>query len=96
MPLTVFNRDGSDHRVAITDHMRKGAASHALVPAGKRKVVILNLGRSFCRYDLTAAVEGFQGFLRRFAGRVETGRTGYSDPGPWVDRCSRKSVRAGL
>ena len=31
-------------------------------------------------YDFTAKVEELPGFARRFAGRVETGRDGYSDP----------------
>lgn len=32
-------------------------------------------------YDVTVTAEGDSGFLRRFAGHVETGEAGVSDPG---------------
>ena len=31
-------------------------------------------------YDFTVRVDGFEGYERRFAGRVETGEDGVSDP----------------
>ncbi len=43
-------------------------------------IVVLDLTKSFGWYDVTVKVDGFQRFEQRFAGRVETGKSSYSDP----------------
>lgn len=40
----------------------------------------VDLGGSRRWYDLTVTAEGDKAFLRRFAGHVENGRPGVSDP----------------
>jgi phospholipase C len=50
------------------------------VPAGATRRHRWSLRRSARWYDLTARVLGLPSFLRRFAGRVENGRDGLSDP----------------
>lgn len=50
------------------------------VPAGATRSHHWSLRRSARWYDFTARVLGMPSFLRRFAGRVETGRDGLSDP----------------
>ncbi|NBB20666.1 DUF756 domain-containing protein, partial [Runella sp. CRIBMP] len=42
--------------------------------------VVLDLKTSFGWYDFSVEVEGFDSFEQRFAGRVETGKTSFSDP----------------
>ena len=45
-----------------------------------RLTVAIPLARSFGWYDLRVRVPEFPGYGQRFAGRVETGREGFSDP----------------
>jgi phospholipase C len=40
----------------------------------------MSLSRSHRWYDFSATITGIKPFLRRFAGRVETGKSGFSDP----------------
>lgn len=47
---------------------------------GSLQSVILDLTSSFGWYDFSVKVEGFENFEQRFAGRVETGKTSFSDP----------------
>jgi phospholipase C len=66
--------EGSSRELVITDNAYKASPLK-----GKRKVVV-DLGNSKGWYDLTVRVSGVEGFERRFAGRVETGRESISDP----------------
>lgn len=47
---------------------------------GSTLSVIPDLKASFGWYDFSVKVEGFDAFEQRFAGRVETGKTTFSDP----------------
>jgi phospholipase C len=60
----------------------EGSATRRLLaePRGTARLV-WQLGPSDHWYDMTARMEGDPFFLRRFAGRVETGRDGRTDPG---------------
>jgi phospholipase C len=40
----------------------------------------IDLSKQFEWYDFTVTVEGSKIFGRRYAGRVETGESGFSDP----------------
>ncbi|HEY0480692.1 MAG TPA: phospholipase C, phosphocholine-specific [Kofleriaceae bacterium] len=51
-----------------------------VVPAGQERVRPWSLERSARWYDVSVTARGLPGFLRRFAGRVETGRDSLSDP----------------
>lgn len=42
--------------------------------------IILDLNNSFGWYDFSISLIGFDSFVRRYAGRVETGENSYSDP----------------
>jgi phospholipase C len=50
------------------------------VAAGKSRKVVVPASKSACWYDFTVRLKGHEKFARRFAGRVETGRIGLSDP----------------
>jgi phospholipase C len=52
----------------------------AIAP-GQSMTVVCALGPSDNWYDLTVSDEGLAGFSRRFAGKVESGRPGKTDPG---------------
>lgn len=67
--------------IEVLDNSYKGKTiikTIAKSNAGDR--IILNLEKSFGWYDFTIKVKGNMVFERRFAGRVETGRSGFSDP----------------
>ncbi|MNE61045.1 Non-hemolytic phospholipase C precursor [compost metagenome] len=42
--------------------------------------IVLDLTKNHSWYDFSVKVEGFDTFEKRYAGRVETGKDGYSDP----------------
>jgi phospholipase C len=50
------------------------------VKTAEQKHVSLKLSKQFGWYDFTIRVTGHDVFERRYAGRVETGRPGFSDP----------------
>ncbi|HEY4063936.1 MAG TPA: phospholipase C, phosphocholine-specific [Puia sp.] len=53
--------------------------SHSL-PAGGSSIVVLPLEKSHSWYDFLVEIDGHPAFKKRYAGRVETGRPGISDP----------------
>jgi phospholipase C len=64
----------------IKDHgYGSGDRVIALAPRGRRALT-LALARSHCWYDFSVTIAGAEQYLRRFAGRVETGKSGISDP----------------
>ncbi|HXF27260.1 MAG TPA: phospholipase C, phosphocholine-specific [Bryobacteraceae bacterium] len=69
-----------DYLFQITDRAYGGGDRWKTLRAGEKTAIILDLKRSWSWYDFSVRVEGFAQFERRFAGRVETGKTGYSDP----------------
>jgi phospholipase C len=72
------------HTVEVRDNAyKKPGIKRAFDPReskGSVSTIILDLGSSFGWYDFTLKVTGAEPFERRFAGRVETGRDGFSDP----------------
>jgi len=61
----------------ITDHSYKSGARTVSLAAGERKSVVMSLKKSGNWYDFSLASGDYS---RRFAGRVETGSVGISDP----------------
>jgi phospholipase C len=51
-----------------------------LLAAGVSRSLILRLARSHQWYDFNVTVAGESHYLRRYAGRVDTGKSGFSDP----------------
>ena len=60
---------------------------------GERQTLPVDLAESFRWYDLAVTVAGADGFSRRYAGRVENGQPGMSDP--QIGRNGVASVQAG-
>jgi phospholipase C len=67
--------EGGDGQVTITDNAYKKGTLKA-----RKGATVLDLKGSKGWYDFTVRVAGSDGFERRFAGRVETGKEGVSDP----------------
>lgn len=77
--LTLVNKGAATATLRLTNGY--GGPSRVLrVRAGETVKHTVDLAASRCWYDLTVTVDGQAGFLRRFAGHVENGRPGVSDP----------------
>ena len=62
-------------------HNAYGIAGRSVtLAAGDKRKFTIDLKKSFCWYDFSVRVDGQTNFLRRYAGRVETGKPGFSDP----------------
>ncbi len=72
---------GRSYELRITDHATGTASRVISLHAGNKQSVVLNLKRSLRWYDFSVTIAGADMFLRRYAGRVETGQPGFSDPG---------------
>ncbi|HEY7184183.1 MAG TPA: phospholipase domain-containing protein, partial [Blastocatellia bacterium] len=79
--LQIANLDReSSYTVEITDLAYKQAKQTKIIaPAGTARV-LLDLESSSNWYDFSLKISGVEGFEKRYAGRVETGRPGISDP----------------
>ena len=79
--LEIKNTDGSKLRtIQITDNAYQTAPVTFSLAAGKSVSKVLDLKKSHNWYDFTLTVKGEAGFAKRYAGRVETGEPGYTDP----------------
>jgi len=76
----LVNSDKVARTVTITDlSYKQGHISKILAP-GASVHVVFDLNNSHHWYDLEMKVDGFTGYVERFAGRVETGIAGKTDP----------------
>ena len=72
-----FKNNGAACTVEIVDHSYGGVYPSRRIGAGETATVLLPLAKSHGWYDVSVRVGGFE---QRFAGRVETGKDGMSDP----------------
>jgi phospholipase C len=70
---------GNKNTVEVIDHYRKTAQAK-LLDASARASVILDLNKSHGWYDCTIKVKGNNSFVKRYAGRIETGKESFTDP----------------
>jgi phospholipase C len=78
--LRVISRAERDWTLQVKDHGYKSGDHMMVVKAGGDQKLLLVLERSHHWYDFSVTLSGADRFLRRFAGRVETGKSGFSDP----------------
>jgi phospholipase C len=78
--LTIRNKTGRNISLEIKDNgYRQPIHSKAISPAASA-TILLDLSKSFGWYDASIGISGNPLFTNRFAGRVETGKDGYTDP----------------
>lgn len=65
--------------LTITDNAYKQRGKKVSLKGGSATSV-LDLSKSHNWYDFSLRIEGFPDYSQRFAGRVETGLPGFSDP----------------
>ena len=78
--VTITNLGKKPQTIAITDHAYKTNNHKKIVPASGKATLVLDLQKSHSWYDFGIKVAGHNSFEKRYAGRVETGRAGYTDP----------------
>jgi phospholipase C len=78
--LRVYNGAERALTVRVRDHGYKSGDHAAVIEPGGSGAIAMALGQSYWWYDFSVTIAGAEGFLRRFAGRVETGKSGFSDP----------------
>jgi len=78
--LKLHNLSISNHIIEITDHAYKTNNHKKALTAGSKSTIALGLINSYGWYDFRVRVTGSNGFEKRYAGRVETGKPSYSDP----------------
>jgi len=66
--------------VEIVDNAYGATALKKRVAGAHGTVVVLDLAKSFGWYDFSVRIAGVERFEKRYAGRVETGKSSYSDP----------------
>jgi phospholipase C len=72
--------DAPSYDIEITDQSYNHKPIVKIVRAGREETILLDLKRSFGWYDFTLKIRGNESFMQRYAGRVETGEPGFSDP----------------
>jgi len=75
-----LKNNGDACTVMIVDNVYKGEYPAKSLAAGEQTVMTLPLAKSQGWYDFRVQVKGHGGFEKRYAGRIETGRDGISDP----------------
>jgi phospholipase C len=72
------------HQLIITDSVYKKETVRRTIPASRASQneisFLLDPSRYFGWYDFRITVEGFKNFEKKYAGRVETGEDGFTDP----------------
>ncbi|MBO0726826.1 MAG: DUF756 domain-containing protein, partial [Blastocatellia bacterium] len=77
--ITNLSRESSC-TVEITDLAYKQAKQTKIIAPSGTVSIPLDLERSSNWYDFSLKISGVEGFEKRYAGRVETGKIGISDP----------------
>ncbi|MBS1502535.1 MAG: phospholipase C, phosphocholine-specific [Bacteroidetes bacterium] len=78
--LSFINHSANTQTVTITDHSYKTNDHKLTIPASGKSSLVLDLGKSHHWYDFSVNVADATDFERRYAGRVETGKPGFTDP----------------
>jgi phospholipase C len=78
--LRIVNHGDEARELTIRDHAYGNKAITRLLQPGTEESIPFDLGKSSRWYDIGVEVEGSTRFSRRYAGRVENGEHGISDP----------------
>lgn len=79
--LLLNNTDNTHvYTIEITDHAYKSGDHKKVLAAGTKSSLVLDLSKSHGWYDFSIRITGSRSFERRYAGHVENGKTGFTDP----------------
>jgi phospholipase C len=79
MQITNLDRKNA-YTVEIRDLAYRQAPKTKVIAPAETSRILLDLERSSNWYDFSLKISGSEGFEKRYAGRVETGKPGFSDP----------------
>jgi phospholipase C len=77
--VNLANADANTVTVMVADNSYGAATVAKTLAPGQKRSVLLDLHRSHGWYDFTVKAEGVES-AAHFAGRVETGRSSFTDP----------------
>jgi phospholipase C len=81
LTLLLSNTGNTDQVIEIRDNAyQKGVLKNIQLKKGMKEYVVVNLDKSHGWYDVSVQAAGATKFEKRYAGRVETGNEGISDP----------------
>lgn len=66
--------------IDIKDMAYENGSISKVIPLLGAETIVLNIEKSYGWYDFILRIKGYPSYLRRYAGRVETGKESYSDP----------------
>lgn len=78
--LTCTNTGNDGYRLRVADNSYGGKSQTVNMRVGKESTIEMDLSASYRWYDVSVGCVGVDGFEERFAGRVETGVDGITDP----------------
>ncbi len=78
--IKLRNLSSQPHSIEIIDHAYKSNNQKRTLTASATVNLVLNLEKSYGWYDFSIKVAGNNSFEKRYAGRVETGKSSFSDP----------------
>jgi phospholipase C len=78
--VTVKNADSKPHTILVADNSYKGSSQTKTIAPGTITILNVPLSRSHGWYDHSVKVKGYEQYEERFAGRVENGEPGKTDP----------------
>jgi phospholipase C len=78
--LQLANTGNRASIIEVIDHAYGARYPAKSLAAGATAALPLSLSASQGWYDFSVRVQGYEGFEKRYAGRIETGRDGISDP----------------
>ncbi len=78
--LTIFNRSSAVFTIDIMNSYDPALNHKKVIKAGEKVNLIINNEKYSGWYDVSVSVSGDERFLKRFAGRVENGKTAITDP----------------
>ncbi|HEX4849422.1 MAG TPA: phospholipase domain-containing protein, partial [Puia sp.] len=78
--LRILNNSQKELTIDIVHHAYGSATQSKPVKAGSQISIPIRLDHSSNWYDFSVRLKGIDNFEKRYAGRVETGKAGISDP----------------
>jgi phospholipase C len=78
--LQFKNSGDEEHTIEISDNSYKNEKQSFVLNKKETKAIVLNLEKSFNWYDVSVKIKDNNLFEKRYAGRVETGNPGKTDP----------------
>jgi phospholipase C len=78
--VKIRNTSSEPLKLTVKDNGYKQADVQHIIGKNSSKDIFLELGKNHNWYDFSIRVNGFNAFEKRYAGRVENGEEGFSDP----------------